>query len=71
MRRFSCIVLSLMRHLYRLFESVHITSGSGLVRCKSCVRVDLIAAAALNLFARVYVSEASTLRVIFLHLVED
>ena len=70
-RRFSCIVPSLTRHLYRLFKSVQTISSNGSVRCRSCVRVDLIAAAVSNLLASAYVSKPSTLRIIRLHFVDD
>lgn len=70
-RRFSWVVLSLMRYLYRLFELVQIVSGSGSGRCSSLVIVVLIAVVASNLWVIAYSSEASTLRVMRLHLIED
>jgi hypothetical protein len=35
MSRFSCVVPSLTRQSYKLFESVQMTSGRGSVRCRS------------------------------------
>src|SRR5258707_443835 len=69
MSLFSAVVPSLTRHSNKLFESVHITSGSGIRNIASIG--DLIAAPISNPWAMAYSSEARTLRATPLHLFED
>ena len=63
------MVLSLIRQLYKDFESVHIIKGIVVLRTK--LIVNLIAAFILNLWAILYSSDTRTLLMIYLHLIKD
>ena len=68
-RRFFCIVPSLIRYLQSKFKSVQSISGS--LICRIYLMVDLIIAPILNLQAIIQSFEASTLLVTLLYLVND
>ena len=63
------MVLSLIRQLYKDFESVYIIRGIVMLRTR--LIVDLIVALMLNLWAILYSLDARTLLVIYLHLIKD
>jgi hypothetical protein len=69
MRRFSCVVPNLTKHLYNNFEFVQRTSSRSIPSTLSIV--DLTKALILKLWAIAYSFEAKTLLVTLLHLVED
>jgi hypothetical protein len=67
--RFSCVVPSLTKQSYKDFESVQRISGSEIHRI--FLIVNLIAAPILNPYTIPYSSDAKTLRVTLLHLIDD
>ena len=68
-RRFSCVVPSLTRHLYSDLEFIQRISGKSILSTLSII--DLIEALILKPWAILYSFEAKTLLVTLLHLVED
>ena len=68
-RRFSCVVPRLTRHLYSDLEFVQRISGRSIPSTLSIV--DLTKALMSNLWAILYSSKAKTLLVTLLHLIED
>jgi len=67
--RFSCVVPNLTKHSYNDFESVHRINGKSIPSTLSIV--DLTKAPISKPWAILYNSEAKTLLVTLLHLVED
>ena len=68
-RRFSCVVPNLTKHLYNDFEFVQRTNSKSIPSTLSII--DLIKALILKPWAIAYNSKAKTLLVTLLHLVED
>ena len=69
MSLFSCVVPNFTKQSYKDFESVQMRSGRVIRKIFSSV--DLIVASTSNPCAIPYSSEARTLRVTLLHLIED
>jgi hypothetical protein len=68
-RRFSCVVPSLIRHSYSDLEFIQRISGRSILSTLSIV--DLTKALMSNPWAILYSSKAKTLLVTLLHLIED
>ena len=68
--RFSCVVLSLTKQLYRDFESVQRVIGNR-SSCRIFSMVALITTLVLNLWAILYSSDAKTFYITYLHLMDD